>query len=139
MFGLKRIRQKMNNLLCCKKKKKAVGNHCLLVPDTSSIGLLGGCALLAGGLRAADLSVLALKVGSLQNNTLYPKFVGMNSAWNCKILPQNTDCSNSQTIQGAVSAEDNHYHIHESPTEESTHPMAFSVLCGEGRGFSIGK
>lgn len=69
MFGLKRIRQKMNNLLQ-KKKKKAVGNNCLLVPDTSSMGLLGGCALLAGGLRAADLSVLALKVRSLQNNRL---------------------------------------------------------------------
>lgn len=67
MFSLKRIRQKMNNLL---PKKKAVGNHCLLVPDTSSMGLLGGCALLAGGLRAADLSVLELKVRSLQNNRL---------------------------------------------------------------------
>lgn len=56
---------KDEQFIVLQEKKKAVGNHCLLVPDTSSTGLLGGCAPLARGPRAADLSVLVLKVSSL--------------------------------------------------------------------------
>lgn len=122
--------------------QKAVGNHCLLVPDTSCMGHCRGCVQLAR----------ARTEGGLQTQRQYwykrwavyramrhsQSFLGMNGAWKCKILPHKQLFQLPDSPGGKIKLLV--LKLNQATTvstgvlwkEEPTCPILFSLLFGEG-------
>lgn len=84
----KRIRQNHEQFIVL---QKAVGNHCLLVPDTRRV-----CPVSRGAQGLWICQYWHKKLAVCRAMSPTHSFVGLNGAWKCNMLSINISCSNSQ-------------------------------------------